>query len=191
MTRREVLRTLFAVQAMPIAPSAATKDKRLPGKAETRWCPRSADRRPVAVAQTDLTLLSDRTGDGEASRPSPMAKCALSGISRKPRLTASQYQGVSPDSVIKADGETHRGRSCRPSMPWRGIVAGVRDSRPLAFRHTSIFGMRRSIAVQSCHGLFPPLLFLRGSMYLAAPCFLTEAAVSTHVLLVSLVGVLP
>ena len=57
----------------------------------------------------------------------------------------------------------HRGRSC--TLSEEHLVAS-RDSRPLAFRHASIFGMRRSIDSKSCHELFLLSYSSRGSMYL-------------------------
>ena len=65
MTRRGSLRTLLAVRAMPMAPSAAAKDSWPARKAEALGLLPQQHGAQVAVAQTDLALLSDRAGDAE------------------------------------------------------------------------------------------------------------------------------
>ena len=54
----------------------------------------------VAVAQTDLTLLSDRTGDGESFQTFADGGCALGSIGQAALDGDGGTQGVSPDSVI-------------------------------------------------------------------------------------------
>ena len=141
MTRRGVLRTLFAVRAMPMAPSAAAKDswparkaKQVGLLAPAAWRPdcRGPDRPDAAQRRN--------RGWQKACRPSPMAAGSTRQRLVRPRFSGDGgAQGVSPDSVIKADGLDARARSCTQSMPLaivEHLVASViRDSlRPLALQ---------------------------------------------------------
>ena len=58
----------------------------------------------IAVAQTDLTLLSDRAGDGESFQTFADGSSALGSIGQAALDGDGGAQGVCPDSVIKADG---------------------------------------------------------------------------------------
>ena len=53
----------------------------------------------VAVAQTDLALLSDRAGMVKASRPSPMAAAQSAALFR-PRLTAMAVPRVYAQTAL-------------------------------------------------------------------------------------------
>ena len=79
MTRRGVLRTLFAVRAMPIAPAAA-KDSWPARKSEAGGVLAQQTSAQIAVTQTDLTLLSDRAGDGESFQTFADGSSALGSI---------------------------------------------------------------------------------------------------------------
>ena len=66
MTRRGVLRTLLALRAMPMAPSAAAKDSWPARNAEALGLLVQQHGAQIAVAQTHLTLVGDGTGDAES-----------------------------------------------------------------------------------------------------------------------------
>ena len=57
---------------------------------------------------------------------------------------------------------------------YRLSVQASRDSRPLAFRHASILGIRRSIDSKVAIELFLLSYSSRGSMYFTAPCSLLK-----------------
>ena len=65
MTRSGVLRTLLALRAMPMAPSAAAKDSWPARKAKHLVSSSQQHRAQVAVAETNLALVSDGAGDAE------------------------------------------------------------------------------------------------------------------------------
>jgi len=146
MTRRGVLRTLFAVRAMPMAPSAAAKDSWPARKA--KQVVSSLSRRAPRLPWPRPTWRCSATEPGmvKASRPSPMA-AAHSAASVRPRFTAMAVPRVYAQTALsKQMGCTPR-TILSQSMPFARSISlqASRDSRPLAFRHASIFGMRRSI----------------------------------------------
>lgn len=87
ITRRGSLRTLLAVRAMPIAPSAAAKDS-WPARKAKQWvssCSSMAPRLPWP--RPTLRCSATEPGMVKASRPSPMAAAQSAALFR-PRLTA-------------------------------------------------------------------------------------------------------
>ena len=129
----------------------------------------------VAVAQTDLTLLSDRTGDGESFQTFADGGCALGSIGQAALDGDGGAQGVSPDSVIKADGlHTADDLVAVDALSEEHLVAGVQRFEAvglqacLDFRHAAIHRFK------SCHELFLLSYSSRGSMYLTAPASLLK-----------------
>ena len=78
MTRRGFLRTLLALRAMPMAPSAAAKDSWPARNAKHSVFSSQQHGAQIAVAQTDLALVRDGTGDAEGLQ-------ALADALRRPR----------------------------------------------------------------------------------------------------------
>ena len=129
----------------------------------------------VAVAQTDLTLLSDRTGDGESFQTFADGGCTLGSIGQAALDGDRGTQGVSPDSVIKADGlHTADDLVAVDALSEEHLVAGVQRFEAvglqacLDFRHAAIHRFK------SCHELFLLSYSSRGSMYLTAPASLLK-----------------
>ena len=106
----------------------------------------------VAVAQTDLTLLSDRTGDGESLQALADSSCTLGSIGQAALHSDGGAQGISPDSVIKADGlHTADDLVAVDALSEEHLVASVQRLQTVSlqacldFRHTAIHRFK------SCH----------------------------------------
>ena len=84
MTRRGFLRTLLALRAMPMAPSAAAKDSWPARKAEALGLLAQQHRAQVAVAQADLALIGDGAGDAEGLQALADALGGLGGGLARP-----------------------------------------------------------------------------------------------------------
>ena len=133
----------------------------------------------IAVAQTDLTLLSDRAGDGEGFQTLADGSSALGSIGQAALDGDGGAQSVGPDCVIEADGCTPR-TILSQSMPFARSISlqASRDSSRwpsacLDLRHAAIHRFK------SCHELFLLSYSSRGSMYLTA-LICAEAAVSAR-----------
>jgi len=127
------------------------------------------------VAQTDLTLLSNRAGDGESFQTFADGSSALGSVGQAALDGDGGAQGVCPDSVIKADG-LHAADDlvAVDTLSEEHLVASVQRLQAvglqacLDFRHTAIHRFK------SCHELFLLSYSSRGSMYLTAPCSLLK-----------------
>ena len=127
------------------------------------------------MAQTDLTLLSDRTGDGESLQALTDGSSALGCVGQAALHSDGGAQGVSPDSVIKADG-LHAAHDlvAVDALSEEHLVASVQRLQAvglqacLDLRHAAIHRFK------SCHELFLLSYSSRGSMYLTAPCSLLK-----------------
>ena len=106
----------------------------------------------VAVTQTDLTLLSNRAGDGESFQTLTDSSCALGSVGQAALHSDSSAQSVSPDSVIKADG-LHAADDlvAVDALGEEHLVASVQRLQTVSlqacldFRHTAIHRFK------SCH----------------------------------------
>ena len=124
----------------------------------------------VAVAQADLALLCDRTGDGEGLQALADGSCALGSVGQAALHSDGGAQGVCPDSVIKADGlHTADDLVAVDALCEEHLVASVQRLQAvglqacLDLRHAAIHRFK------SCHELFLLSYSSRGSMYLTAP----------------------
>ena len=129
----------------------------------------------IAVTQTDLTLLSDRAGDGEGFQTFADGSSALGSIGQAALDGDGGAQGVCPDSVIKADG-LHAAHDlvAVDALSEEHLVASVQRLQAVSlqacldFRHAAIHRFK------SCHELFLLSYSSRGSMYFTAPCSLLK-----------------
>ena len=129
----------------------------------------------VAVAQTDLTLLSNRAGDGEGFQTLADGSSALGSVGQAALDGDGGAQSVGPDCVIEADG-LHAADDlvAVDALSEEHLVASVQRLQAvglqacLDFRHTAIHRFK------SCHELFLLSYSSRGSMYLTAPCSLLK-----------------
>ena len=129
----------------------------------------------IAVAQTDLTLLSDRAGDGEGFQTFADGSSTLGSIGQAALDGDSGAQGVCPDSVIKADGlNAAHDLVAVDALCEEHLVASVQRLQAVSlqacldFRHAAIHRFK------SCHELFLLSYSSRGSMYFTAPCSLLK-----------------
>ena len=124
----------------------------------------------IAVAQTDLTLLSDRAGDGEGFQTFADGSSALGSIGQAALDGDGSAQSVGPDCVIEADG-LHAADDLIAvnALCEEHLVASVQRFKAvglqacLDLRHAAIHRFK------SCHELFLLSYSSRGSMYLTAP----------------------
>ena len=116
----------------------------------------------VAMAQADLTLLCNRAGDGESFQAFADGSSAVSSALQAALDSDGGAQGVSPDSVIEADGLD--AADDLVAVDALGQAASrcrrPRLSRPLAFRQASILGIRRFWDSKVAIIYVPPSLIL-------------------------------
>ena len=135
MTRSGSLRTLLAVRAMPMAPSAAAKALVAGEEAEALGLFAQQHRGEVAVAEADLALLGDGTGHAERLQAHADRFGRFSGGLHALFQRDARAEGVRPDGVVKRDGLHARARSSPRRCPWSRaeLLTSSRESKPYSW----------------------------------------------------------
>ena len=126
----------------------------------------------VAVAQANLTLFSNRAGDGESFQAFADGSSAVSSALQAALDSNGSAQGVSPDGVIEADGlDAADDLIAVNALGQQHLVAGVEALQTVGLQAGLDLGHTAILGFKSCHNLCSSLSYSsRGSMYLTAPC---------------------
>ena len=126
----------------------------------------------VAVAQTDLALLSDRAGDGEGLEALADGSCTVGSALQAALNGNGGAQGVCPDSIVEADGlDAADDLIAVDALGQQHLVAGVEALQAVGLQAGLDLGHTAILGFKSCHNLCSSLSYSsRGSMYLTAPC---------------------
>src|SRR5699024_162044 len=126
----------------------------------------------VAVAQADMALLGDGTGNGEGLQALADGGGAVGGALQAALDGDGGAQGVGPDGVVKADGlNAADDLVAVDALGKEQLVAGVQRFEAIGFQALVDFGHPALLRFKSSHSICSSLSYSsRGSMYLTAPC---------------------
>ena len=148
ITRRGSLRTLLAVRAMPMAPSAAAKDS-CPARNAKHWVSsRQQHLAQIAVAQAHLALFGHRAGHAEGLQALADNGGSLGGVRDALLQRQSHAQGIGPDGIFKRNGLHALDDGVHIDALGQAQIAGPssRTARcRFSARNFSILAMRRSL----------------------------------------------
>ena len=115
----------------------------------------------VAMAQADMTLLGNGAGHGEGFQALADGGGAVGGALQAALDSDGGAQGVSPDSVIKADGlNAANDLVAVDALGKEHFVAGVQRLEAVGFQALVNFGIRRSWDSKVAIVSVPPSLIL-------------------------------